>query len=138
MRAWLQLTTHHTKEPLNLMTCMHVLPGSEVRTPCPFGHGTQKGSCKYAVRKNRSIQQPDRFVVVGSPRMLVQLQYRFNVTPSAEAKTNHFLTECYNDLWLWGRVKAKRIDQSPAGCMQFTWHGQHHCLACQRTRGLDG
>jgi hypothetical protein len=127
VRAWLQLTTHHTKEPLNLMTCMHVLPGSEVRTPCPFGHGTQKGSCKYAVRKNRSIQQPDRFVVVGSPRMLVQLQYRFNVTPSAEAKTNHFLTECYNDLWLWGRVKAKRIDQSPAGCMQFTWHGQHHC-----------
>lgn len=60
VRAWLQLTTHHTKEPLNLMTCMHVLPGSEVRTPCPFGHGTQKGSCKYAVRKNRSIQDPDR------------------------------------------------------------------------------
>lgn len=88
VRAWLQLTTHHTKEPLNLMTCMHVLPGSEVRTPCPFGHGTQKGSCKYAVRKNRSIQDPDRFV--GSPRMVVQLHYRFNVTPSPREKQTIF------------------------------------------------
>jgi hypothetical protein len=53
----------------------------------------------------------------------------------SEGKTNHFLTECYNDLWLWGRgrgrgrVKVKREggnSRLQAAC-SLPGHGQHHC-----------
>lgn len=145
VRAWLQLTTHHTKEPLNLMTCMHVLPGSEVRTPCPFGHGTQKGSCKYAVRKNRSIQQSDRFV--GSPRMILQITItiplqRDNV---CRGKNKPFFDGVLQRPVAVGQGQGQ--GESEKGGGSLTSRLQAACslpgtvsitVACQRTRGLDG